>query len=119
MVGRTPTVTKFAMFQFLPIYPLESYYFTCTDSTEMTGVPFLASSQAVVINGVPLARVDPISVAIASVRATLAAMIVFGFMSTVPITMTFTGEHLVRVTMIMMCGLIACSIFGVIGGAIT
>lgn len=107
------------MFQFLLICPLESSHFTCTGSTETTGVPFLASSQTVVINGVPLARVDPISVAMAYVRATFAAMIVFGFMSTVSIIMTFTGERLDRFAMIMMCGLIACFIFGVIGGAIT
>lgn len=118
-VGGTPVVTKFVMLQFLPIYPLQSFYFTGTGSTETSGVPFIASSQTVVVNGIPLERVDRLSVAMAYFRGIFAALAVIGFMSIVPIIMHFTGEHLDAFALIAMRGLIGCFIVGIIGGALT
>ena len=118
-VGGTPIVTKFAMLQGLPIYPLQSFYFMGTESTEMSGVPFIASSQTVVISGIPLARVDRLSVAMAYVRGILAALVVVGCMSIVPVIMYFTGEHLDEFAKKALRSLIICFIVGVSGGVLT
>lgn len=81
-VSGTPVVTKFAMFQFFPIYPVQSFYYTGAGHTETVGVTLLAGSQSVAILGIPLASVDMASVMVAYVRAVSVTLIVFGFIFT-------------------------------------
>ncbi len=39
-VGTTPIVTKFAMFQFLPVFPIESYYLALDCMVPNRGLEF-------------------------------------------------------------------------------
>jgi hypothetical protein len=84
-VGKTAIVTTFRMVQMLPVEPLESYYVWEPITSETVGVPFLAHVQKVVVRGVPLARLDRTSVALAYVRAVFATAVLGGFIG------TFTG----------------------------
>lgn len=68
-VASTPIVTKFAMLQFIPLYPLESYYLKRLGKDSFRGIPLIASATSRSIVGLRLARVDRLSVAIAYVRA--------------------------------------------------
>lgn len=118
-VGGTPIVTKFAMFQFLPVYPVQSFYYAGPGRTETSGIPFVASSQTVAIRGVPLARVDRLSAAMAYTRAIFGTMAVFGFMAIVPLVMQLTGEHLDDFATSAMRVLVGCFLAGTAGGLLT
>ena len=118
-VGGTPIVTKFVMLQFLPIYPLQSFYLTGLIHTERRGIPLIASSHSTVINGIPLARVDRLSVVIAYLRGIFGAMTVVGFMSIIPLSMYFTGEHLDAFALSALRGLLTSFVVGLVGGVAT
>jgi hypothetical protein len=118
-VSGTSIVTKFAMLQFLPFYPLQSFYFIGTGPTERTGVPFLASWTSVAIRGIPLATVDTTSVAIAYARGVFGALVIVGFMVIVPGIMHLTGEHLDEFAMIATRALLISFVTGVVGGLLT
>jgi hypothetical protein len=74
-VGATPIVTKFAMVSAFPLYPLESFYFAGESGPE--GIPFVYTTKT--IYGLPLARVDSLSVAMAYARGIFGAFTLFGF----------------------------------------
>ncbi len=74
-VERTPVVTKFAMFQFLPIYAIESYYLGRLGKESRSGVPFLAGQSERAIIGIPCDRINFLSVSVAYVRAVGAALV--------------------------------------------
>jgi hypothetical protein len=80
-VSGTPIVTKFAMLQLLPIYPIQSFYSTGSGPTETTGIPFLASTKSVPIHGFPLASLDLISVLLAYVRAACGLFLIVDFIA--------------------------------------
>jgi hypothetical protein len=77
-VGRTPIVTKFAMLQFLPLIPLESYYFERLNKPVKTGIPVLARFSEQGIVGLRLARINWLSVAVTYVRALGAGLTMIG-----------------------------------------
>lgn len=118
-VAGTPIVTKFAMLQFLPLYPLQSYYYTGAGPTKTTGVPFLASTQSTAIHGVPLATLDTASVLMAYARGIFATLAIVGFIVIVPGIMYLTGERLDPLAIIAMQVLMTSFIVGVVGGLLT
>jgi hypothetical protein len=115
----TPIVTKFAMLQFLPVFPLQSFYFLGAGATETTGIPLLASSQSAVIYGIPLASVDTTSVFMAYARGVFGALAVCGFIVIVPGIMYLTGENLDDFAILATRGLLIALIVGIVGGLLT
>jgi hypothetical protein len=101
-VGNTPIVTRFFMLSWLPIWPLQSYYRTGEDVVRHEGVPFLFHSQTVEINGIPLRRIDRLTVVMAYLRAFAAVLTLFGSIAMVPGLMALLGERLDRVAIIML-----------------
>lgn len=118
-VAGTAIVTKFAMFQFLPIFPIRSFYFVGKGPTTKAGVPFLASTQTTSIAGLPLASVDLTSVVMAYLRGLFGALAIIGCMAMVPGIMELTGEHLDEFAMMMTIGLVVSLVVGVLGGSLT
>lgn len=93
-VGGTPVVTRFWMLSFLPLWPRESYYSVGIAATRVRGVPFLAQTHEVEVQGFPLERLDRLSVAVAYLRGLCGALVTFGSMVIVPGIMVLTGSHL-------------------------
>jgi hypothetical protein len=92
-VDKTPVVTKFAMLQLMPIYPLESFYFARMGPASHAGIPFLLGQSSQSILGLRLARIDRTSVWTAYVRGIAAAILVVGFMGTLfGLYMTMTSN---------------------------
>jgi len=77
-VSGTAIVTKFAMFQMLPIFPLQSFYLIRLGETVKSGIPIVAESNSREIVGIPLASVDIASVIMTYVRAILSAFLIVG-----------------------------------------
>jgi hypothetical protein len=118
-VSGIPIVTKFAMLQFLPVYPLRSFYFTGTGPSETMGIPFLASTRFASIGGIPLASVDKMSVLMAYARSIFAALALVGALSLVPGIMYLTGERLDELALMATRGLLTSLIVGMVGGALS
>ena len=118
-VDGTPIVTKFFMLQGIPITPQQSYYFRAFGAGTTAGIPFVAETQSVSIQGIPLAKLDRLSVAMAYVRAFFALLTVVGFIAIVPIISYFTGERLDSLGRIITAMLISFFIVGIIGGSMT
>jgi hypothetical protein len=76
----TPIVTKFAMLQILPIYPLQSFYFVGWGPTKTLGIPCLAGTESGTFHGIPLASVDAVSVVMAYVRGVCGFLAIVGVM---------------------------------------
>jgi hypothetical protein len=92
-VGSTPIVTKFGMLSAFPVFPLESFYFVRFGDTVSEGIPFLAQIRSTAIQGIPLARVDKLSVVMAYARGVFGAMAILGFIGTFMILMMWmTGD---------------------------
>jgi hypothetical protein len=119
-VSGTPVVTKFTMLQFLPLFPLQSFYFTGQGPVERTGIPLLASSQSVHLYGVPLASVDRTSVVIAYARALFAALVTLGMIGAMMGIMALNNprppDEFAR---IMLTVLLGSLVIGVLGGILT
>lgn len=75
-VNRTPIVTKFAMFQAFPLYPLQSFYLQQLGKTTHAGVPLVAGISERTLSGIPCDRVNRLSVFVAYVRAVGATVII-------------------------------------------
>jgi hypothetical protein len=107
-VNRTPIVTKFAMLQFLPIYPLESYYLRRLGKEVGPRSIFFGGLTERAIVGIPCNRFNRLSVAIAYVRAlgaaltVVGAMGVFGFVvgSLCDATFRFNGERQILIIVV-------------------
>lgn len=115
----TPIVTKFAMLQALPLYPLQSFYFVGTGRSEIVGVPFIASSQSEAIHGISLSHVDTTSVVMAYARGIFGALAIIGSIAMVPIIIHFTGERLDQIAWIATYGLLTSLVVGAVGGLLT
>jgi len=106
-VDGTPVVTKFAMLQLLPLWPLESFYRTGKGKSTSTGIPFFASSRTETIRGIPLARIDKTSALIAYIRAICAPFAIVGVVLLVTVLVSSVGrplEGLAFVILICMAG---------------
>ncbi|MBN2577432.1 MAG: hypothetical protein JXB10_00380 [Pirellulales bacterium] len=79
-VDGTPIVTKFAMLQMLPLYPLESYYLYQLGPEKGTLIPFAGGISHQDIIGIPFARVNKLSVFAAYIRGICGGMILIGSM---------------------------------------
>lgn len=119
-VRGTPIVTKFATLQFLPVYPLQSFYYISSGPTESIGVPFIGSVQSAGIQGIQLANIDRTSVLIAYIRSVCATAVLLGFLGVLfPGIMYMTGEHLDDFALILLRYLSAVLIVGIVGGTAT
>lgn len=67
-VDGTPIVTKFAMLQFVPLFPLESYYLRRVAKKSGVSVPLLGGYSSQAIAGLRLAKLDRLSVLVAYLR---------------------------------------------------
>lgn len=92
-VEGTPVVTTFAMLQFLPLYPIQSFYLLGTGPTKSEGIPFIASSQSVAIHGIPLARIDRWSVGAAYVRVIFAIAFAGSFLGSFLTVVSQLTQH--------------------------
>jgi hypothetical protein len=119
-VGTTPIVTRFGMISSLPVYPLESFYFVRFGERTSHGIPFFAEIRSTEVRGVPLARIDKLSVAMAYLRGLFGALVLFGFVGTFMASMMWiTGEHLDELAMLMAKCVGLCFVGGIIGGGLT
>lgn len=118
-VSGTPVVTKFGMLWSLPLIPLESYFYAGPGPSTFQGIPFVFGIYATAIRGLPLARIDKLSVAMAYCRGFCGALAVVGFLSIVPGIMYLTGEQLDDFAVIAAQGLVACLIGGIVGGLLS
>jgi hypothetical protein len=118
-VSGTPIVTKFAMLQFLPVYPLKSFYYMGAGTVEIKGIPLFARISTSEIKGIPLASVDRTSVLIAYIRSIFAAMALIGCVALVPLYSILLGEHLDGFAMMATRFLLIALIAGIVGGALT
>ena len=92
-VGSTPIVTEFGMVSFFPVFPLESFYFVRFGHSTSAGIPFFAQTHSTAIEGIPLARVDKLSVEMAYARGVFGAMAIVGFIGTFMILIEWmTGD---------------------------
>ena len=93
-VGTTPIVTKFAMLQFLPLFPIESYYLSRTGTQTRTGVPLIFGQSSQSISGLRLASVDRLSACVAYLRALGASITLFAFIGLMlAIVTSFSGPR--------------------------
>ncbi len=118
-VSGTPIVTKFAMLQGLPIYPIRSYYLVKANSIARAGVPFVIGTQEVTVGGIPLARIDPTSIIMAYLRGAFGLLAVVGCIALVPGIMILTGEPLDEGARLALRGLLVALGVGVAGGVLT
>lgn len=118
-VGGTPIITKFAMLQFLPLFPLQSFYFTAMGKPQVSGIPFVVLSKSAAIYGIPLARVSRTSVAMAYIRGGFGAMTIVGFLAMVPGMMYLMGEPLDDLALMALRGLVTSFAVGSLGGLLT
>lgn len=116
----TPIVTKFAMLQMLPIYPLQSFYLSRSGATEIVGIPFVASARSTSIIGIPLASVDITSVLLAYVRGLAGALVLLGFIALlIPGFIYLTGDHIPGLPANLLRWVFALFLAGVLGGLLT
>lgn len=119
-VHGTPIVTKFAMLQFIPLFPLESIYLTGAGSVSNAVIPFVASFQSVETQGIRLANTDRTSVLMAYVRSAFASIAVLGFIGVIFPGVTYmSGTRLDEFAMSVLKCMSIALIFGVVGGATT
>lgn len=111
-VDGTPVVTKFVMLSAFPVMPIESFYFAGFRGREFTGVPVLAWIETTKFSGLPLARIDKLSVLMAYFRAFCGALALVGFIVIVPGIMWLTGEHLDPLAIIFTRVLVGCLVVG-------
>lgn len=93
-IAGTPVVTKFVMLQALPIYPLESYYYSGETPGETYWLPFIVTIQSTDVHGPVLTRLDWHSVAMAYLRGICLAIGFVGFLALIPYVRYLTGEQL-------------------------
>ena len=119
-VGTTPIVTRFGMISSLPIIPLESFYFIGFGETTSHGVPFVVHFRSTEVRGIPLARVDKLSVAMAYLRGLIGALAILGFIGTfMAFMMWITGEHFDDLAMLMARSVGLCFAVGIVAGLLT
>lgn len=116
----TPIVTKFAMFQLLPLYPLQSFYFIGSGRPESNGIPLIANYYSTTVHGIALARVDVLSVCMAYVRSVFAAMVLIGVMGNLVVGISYiSGERLDDFALNAWRWLFGVLVLGVVGGSLS
>jgi hypothetical protein len=119
-VSGTPIVTKFAMFQFLPMYPLQSFYFRGTGRTQAEGIPIVAMTRSKTIVGIPLASVDMTSVLVAYARGLFAAAALLGFVFLmIPAFMYLTGDRIPSDLTTFLRAVLGVFAVGIVGGLLS
>lgn len=119
-VDKTAIVTIFSMLQMLPFMPIKSYYVWGSATSEVIGVPFLASVRKIKLRGITLARVDWTSVAFAYIRAALAALVIIGFIGTFTgLVFSANGKRMDDFALTVTRLAQACLAIGVAGGVLT
>lgn len=115
-VGGTSIVTKFWMLQFLPIYPVQSFYIVGNDKTR---VPFRSEQADNEIQVMPLAYVDRTSATMAYLRAVFTVLLIFGFFAVFGLYPWLTGSRLSSGGKIMTTVCCIMFLIGSIGGLLT
>ncbi len=119
-VGSTPIVTRFGMVSSLPVVPLESFYFERLGDSTSKGIPFLVQIRSTTIEGIPLARLDMLSVAMTYARGLFGTMAIMGFVGTFMVFMMWvTGERLDETATIMAKCVATCFAIGTVAGLCT
>lgn len=114
-VADTSIVTKFAIFQFLPMFPLESYYLSSLGKERFEGIPLIAGAHSREINGWPLASLDWTSVIVAYVRAVAALLVLPGAIWPIVLLMYFLQR--VPLDQFAIVTTWACLALAAVGGA--
>jgi hypothetical protein len=112
-VGPTAVVTRFAMVSGMPLVPLVSYYYAGTG--EEQGIPILFTMRK--IHGLPLSRLNILSVVIAYARAVCGALLVVG--SIILLMRIVGGPPRDEFTAIAMLVGVICTCVAVVGGLLT
>ena len=118
-VRGTPVVTKFAMLQFLPLYPIQSYYFFGSGRAKKGGVPFFATSHEATVKGIRLSRLDKTSVLIAYLRGIFSLLVVLGFLCFLFVIELHNGKELDVVQWAIFHVMLTMFIVGTMGGVLT
>ena len=119
-VGGTPVITSFAMLQFLPLYPLQSFYYLGSGKKETKGIPLLAAYESTEIHVIPLAEIDRKSVVMAYIRAVCATLAVLGFFGIIFSVIAYFGNQSPdRFALIATRILNTMFVVGVVGGLLT
>lgn len=116
-VGKTSVVTKFIMLQFMPMFPLGSFFHARRGNSGNDLVSLLYGIDATAARAIPLARIDWLSVAMAYFRGACGALALVGSMSLIPGIMRLSGERPDRFAVIVTQVLVACLVVGAAGGA--
>jgi hypothetical protein len=117
-VGSTPIVTRFGMVSGAPVYPIESLYFIRFGESSSGGIPFLAPVHSTAVVGIPLARLDKLSVTMAYIRGFFGAMAIIGFIFTFVIFMMWmTGERFDGTGPVLAACAGLCFVVGIVAGA--
>jgi hypothetical protein len=108
------------MFQFLPMYPLQSFYFRGTGRTEAEGIPLVAMTRFKTIVGIPLASVDKTSVLVAYARGLFAAAALLGFVILmIPAFMYLTGDRIPSDLTTFLRAVLVIFAVGIVGGLLS
>jgi hypothetical protein len=119
-VSGTPIVTKFAMFQFLPMCPLQSFYFRGTGKNQAEGIPLVAITRSTTFVGIPLASVDKTSVLVAYARGLFAPAALLGFVILmIPAFMYLTGDRIPSDLVAFLRAVLVLFAVGVVGGLLS
>lgn len=118
-VGATSVVTKFAMIYAFPLIPRESYYMSGAVETTTEGIPFVFTTQTTRFQGLPLARLDGLSVAMAYLRGLFGTLTVVGSFYIVLLVSRATGQRHDEFVDVAGKVLLTCLAAGVGGGLLT
>ena len=97
-VNGTPIVTKFAMLQFFPLYPVQSFYLRRLGRRSRTGVPLIAGTETRDIVGIPCNRINFLSALVAYLRAIGATLVLFAAMGIFIFTIGALCDRTVRLS---------------------
>jgi hypothetical protein len=123
-VGKTPIITKFEMLHFIPLVPIRSYYLGRLGPAKTTGIPFLMMTHKVKVTGIPLARIDWLSVRIAYVRALFAVLFLLGLLGSLlvgdpALIISLQGGGLDEAAWTFVSAALVCLGVAVVGGGLT
>lgn len=115
-VSGTPVLTKFAMLQFLLVYPPQTLYFVKAGPSSATTILFIGRTHFATVVGIPLSTLDKPSVVMAYVRGIFAALTICGVAALISGITYLTGEHLDGFAMIVTRRLFLALVTGIVGG---
>jgi len=118
-VGTTSVITRFAMLQFAPLFPLESFFFARRGNLSSDLISLIFGADATTPLAIPLARIDKLSVAMAYFRGVCGTLVLVGCISLIPAIMHLSGERLDHFAIVMTQALVSCLIVGAAFGALS